>query len=186
MGNKSGALSQKEVEQITSETKWNKKTLEELQKDFNKHDSDKSGSLNVSEFKELMKSRLNMTNEGLENLFKLMDTDNGGNISFKELVIALNQLGNGDAKEKLAYVFDMYDTDGNGKLDHKEIEHIVEQMTKVAESTGGALSHNTKEFNQSLMQKLDPNNDGSIDRNEWIEKGSSSPSLMALLGIRKI
>eukprot|EP01091_Cochliopodium_minus_P021086 TRINITY_DN949_c0_g1_i1.p1 TRINITY_DN949_c0_g1~~TRINITY_DN949_c0_g1_i1.p1 ORF type:complete len:134 (-),score=49.44 TRINITY_DN949_c0_g1_i1:108-509(-) len=133
-----------------------------------------------------MKKRMNMTDEGLEKLFKLMDTDGGGTVSFKELAMALNQLGKGDAKEKLSYVFDMYDVDGNGKLDSKEIEHIVNQMTKIAESTGGALSHNTKEFNQSLMKRLDENGDGEIDRNEWIEKGSSSPSLLALLGIRKL
>ena len=127
-----------------------------------------------------------MTDEGYEKLFKLMDTDGGGTVSFKELATALNQVGQGDPKEKLGYVFDMYDADKSGSLDRKEVEHIIDQMTKVAEATGGPLSHNTKEFNQSLMLKLDPNNDGEISRAEWIEKGSSSPSLLALLGIRKL
>ena len=147
---------------------------------------DKSGELDLSEFKKLMKSRMNMTNEGYEKLFKMMDTDGGGTVSFKELATALNQLGKGDPKEKLSYIFDMYDTDHSETLDSKEIEYIVEQMSKIAEATGGPLAHNTKEFNKSLMQRLDENGDGEISRKEWIEKGSTSPSLLALLGIRKL
>ena len=119
-------------------------------------------------------------------LFKLMDTDNGGSVSFKELALALNQLGLGTAEEKLAYAFDMYDQNGDGKLDAKEIEYIVNQMTQIAHATGGVMAQNTKEFNASIMKRLDENGDGVVDRNEFINKGASSPSLLALLGVRKL
>lgn len=42
-----------------------------------------------------------MTDEGLEKLFHLMDTDHGGSVSFKELALALNQLGLGTPEQKL-------------------------------------------------------------------------------------
>lgn len=80
----------------------------------------------------------------------------------------------------------MYDVNGDGTLDAKEIAMIVEQMTQIAKATGGVLAHNTKEFNESIMKRLDENGDGVIDRNEFVKKGASSPSLLALLGIRKI
>lgn len=146
-------------------------------------DKDKSGELDMQEFQNLLKSKVALTNEGLEKLFHVMDTDNSGTVSFKELASSLSVLGKGTVEEKLKIAFQLYDTDKSGTLEKGEVINIVEQMKTIAATIGRP---GCGDFIDSLMQKLDVNGDGEISLDEWIKEGSKSPSLLVLLGIRKV
>eukprot|EP01091_Cochliopodium_minus_P004921 TRINITY_DN14827_c0_g1_i1.p1 TRINITY_DN14827_c0_g1~~TRINITY_DN14827_c0_g1_i1.p1 ORF type:complete len:184 (+),score=57.28 TRINITY_DN14827_c0_g1_i1:40-591(+) len=183
MGNKNNVLSKKEVENLSKGSNWTPKELEELHKDFILMDQDKSGELDPKEFKNLLKTRMSLTDEGFQKLFQMMDTDGSGTVSFKELATALSMVGKGTAEDKLKYSFKLYDEDGNGTLDRNEIVNIIEQMKVIASSIGRP---GCGDFIESLMQKLDTNGDGEISLDEWVTGGLNTPSLLVLLGIRKV
>lgn len=146
-------------------------------------DDDKSGELDLGEFKQLLKERMpGCSEEQLGQMFISFDTDNSGTVSFKELSTSLSVLGKGTAEEKLAYMFDMYDDDNSGSLEAGEIAKITDSMKAVAAGLGrdpaGAQS-----FIDGIMSKLDKDGDKEITKAEFVDQGKSTPSLLLLLNV---
>mmetsp|Transcript_124043 Transcript_124043/g.175000 ORF Transcript_124043/g.175000 Transcript_124043/m.175000 type:complete len:183 (-) Transcript_124043:44-592(-) len=182
MGNKTAKLSNKEVTALTSQTNWTADDLKALHVDFIKTDADKSGELDFDEFCTLFKTRIPMDEEGYRNLFNQMDADGGGTVSFQELATSLSVIGKGSTDDKLSFTFDLYDADGSGDLDKEECRNLLNQMKRVAAS----LDRNADDFIEAMLVKLDADGDGTITKKEWMEVGAQTPSLLVLLGVRKI
>ena len=178
----SSSLDKKEVDQLTKNTHWTKEDLAALHEDFRKVDANKSGELDYAQFAQIIKGRITMDEAGYKNLFQQMDGDNSGTISFQELATNLSVVGKGTAEEKLAFTFDLYDDDKNGYLDRAEAEQVLKQMQRVA----ATLGRTADDFIAGLIDKLDDNKDGKITRQEWMEIGMKTPSLLVLLGVRKV
>ena len=176
------SLDKKEVDQLTKQTHWTKEDLAALHADFKAADVKKTGELDFSQFVSIMKGRITMDEAGYKNLFTHMDTDNSGTISFQELATNLSVVGKGSADEKLAFTFDLYDDDKSGYLDRQEAEQVLKQMQRVA----ATLGRTADDFIVGLLEKLDQDKDGKITRAEWMEVGAKTPSLLVLLGVRKV
>ena len=175
----------KDIKELSNSTKFSKKELEELAKEFKALDKDKSGELDKNEFKELFKNRMkhmNTNEEQLGKLFIAFDTDKSGTISFKEMATSLNIFGKGTPEEKLEYLFEMYDEDHNGTLSKDEIEKVLRQMMSVSSAMGRTNVSQTENFIKGIMTKLDADSSGDITKSEWISKGKSTPTLLDLLG----
>ncbi len=56
------------------------------------------------------------------------------------------------------------------------------QMKRVA----AMLGRQADDFIEGLLDKLDADKDGKITRNEWMTVGAKTPSLLVLLGVRKV
>merc|ERR1711880_36717 len=181
MGNKQ-SLDKKEVDQLTKQTHWTKEDPAALHADFKAADVKKTGELDFSQFVSIMKGRITMDEADYKNLFTHMDTDNSDTISFTELATNLSVVGKGTADEKLAFTFDLYDDDKNGYLDRQEAEAVLNQMKRVA----ATLGRTADDFIVGLLDKLDADKDGKITRAEWMEVGAKTPSLLVLLGVRKV
>jgi len=65
---------------------------------------------------------------GLKEMFKSMDTDNSGTITFEELKIGLGRLGSKVSESEAKQLMDAVDVDGNGTIDY--IEFITATMQK--------------------------------------------------------
>jgi Ca2+-binding EF-hand superfamily protein len=86
-------------------------------------DKNKSGDLDQEEFQTLLKSHLkDIIPETLTRLFRTMDTDNNGRITFRELAVGLSIVGKGTPTEKLTFMFNVFDEDKNGRLTANEIQ----------------------------------------------------------------
>ena len=103
-------------------------------------------------------------------------------MSFPELATSLSVIGKGSADEKLAFTFDLYDADKSGYLDRQEATHVLNQMRRVAASMG----RQADDFIDGLVKKLDKDGDGKITKQEWMEEGARTPSLLVLLGVKKV
>jgi diacylglycerol kinase (ATP) len=106
-------------------------------------------------------------------------------VSFKELATALSVISKGKPEEKLAYLFDVYDINGDATLDKDELNKIVEQMKTVAKELGRDEA-SINDFIAGLMKKIDKNGDGQVSKDEWVQGGLRSPSLLVLLGANQI
>ncbi|MCO5563432.1 hypothetical protein L7F22_017074 [Adiantum nelumboides] len=68
---------------------------------------------------------------GLKQMFKNMDTDNSGTITFEELKIGLAKQGSNLAEHEVRQLMDAADVDGNGTIDYLEFISATMQMNKM-------------------------------------------------------
>ncbi|MCO5552726.1 hypothetical protein L7F22_006243 [Adiantum nelumboides] len=68
---------------------------------------------------------------GLKQMFKSMDTDNSGTITFEELKIGLAKQGSNLAEHEVHQLMDAADVDGNGTIDYLEFISATMQMSKM-------------------------------------------------------
>jgi len=186
MGNKSSAnLSPGDIKNLSDKTSFDRDQLEALRAAFIAADKDKSGELDRKEFKAMITKYLgNVTPKMQDGLFDLFDADGSGTVSFSEVALALSLISSGEPKKRLEYIFSLFDKNGDGTLDKAEIEQVVERMFDVAAAMGRG-NNQTKDFIKGVIVKLDASGDGVITKQEWVDKGSSTPSLLTLLGMDK-
>jgi Ca2+-binding EF-hand superfamily protein len=67
-------------------------------------------------------------------------------------------------------------------LDRAEATNVLNQMKRVAASMG----RQADDFIVGLIDKLDADKDGKITRKEWMDVGGKTPSLLVLLGVKKV
>jgi len=78
-------------------------------------------------------------------LFRLMDKDASGALSFEELMVGLSVLCLGSVTDKLRLVFELYDTDASGMLEEDEILAMVTVLFKLTEQGTGSAGCPTQE-----------------------------------------
>ncbi|XP_010522188.1 PREDICTED: calcium-dependent protein kinase 24 [Tarenaya hassleriana] len=104
----------------------------------------------------------NLPNEeiaGIIKVFKMMDTDKNGHLSFEELRDGLRKIGQGVPDSEVKMLIDAADTDGNGMLSCEEFVTVLIHMKRI----GG---------DDQLLQAFryfDKNNNGFIELNELKE-----------------
>ncbi|XP_052175724.1 calcium-dependent protein kinase 26-like [Diospyros lotus] len=138
---------------------------------------------------------------GLKQLFKMLDTDNSGQITFEELKAGLKRY-RADLKESEIYdLMQAADVDNSGTIDYGEFlaatlhldkvkreDHLVAAFSYFDKDSSGyitldELQQACEEFGvenarlEELIQEIDQNNDGRIDYNEFVammQKGSAN------------
>ncbi|XP_071449444.1 calsenilin-like [Hetaerina americana] len=124
-------------------------------------------------------------------VFKTLDQDNSGLLSFEDFVHALSVLSRGSVEEKLRWAFALYDVDGDGKITKEEMAGVV---SAVYDLMGGRATTPTicivddaaaavNERVEALFQKMDRNGDGVVTLEEFVESclhDEHIPSSMAV------
>ncbi|EFA79943.1 calcium-binding protein [Heterostelium album PN500] len=183
MGGGSSKLSKHDIEYLSQQTCLSKDEVGKLFQEFKKYDTDGNGSLDRNEFIAFFKKRMpSYPSDQLVSLFEEFDSDKSGTIDFKELTVAMSVIGKGTAEDKLGLLFDIYDKDNSGTLEKNEVDQIITLMVGVGKSLGKP-ERDVSVFVRKLFEKLDVDKNQMISRAEWIQQGSSSPSLLLLLGI---
>lgn len=129
---------------------------------------------------------------GLKEMFKMIDTDNSGQITFDELKVGLKKFG---ANLKESEIYDLMhaaDVDNNGTIDYGEFIAATLHLNKVEKEdhlfaafsyfdkdgsgyiTQDELQQACEEFGidntqlDEMIKEADQNNDGRIDYNEFV------------------
>ncbi|KAK6791659.1 hypothetical protein RDI58_010740 [Solanum bulbocastanum] len=137
---------------------------------------------------------------GLKELFKMIDTDNSGTISFDELKEGLRRVGSELMESEIKDLMDAADIDNSGTIDYGEFlaatvhlnkfereENLVSAFSFFDKDGSGyitidELQHACKEFGLSelnldeMIKDIDQDNDGQIDYGEFaamMRKGNS-------------
>ncbi|QCD98136.1 calcium-dependent protein kinase [Vigna unguiculata] len=152
----------------------------------------------------------NLSEEEISELkvaFKMIDTDNSGQITLEKLKAGLKMLGNNLSEPEILDLMQAADVDNSGTIDYREFiaatlhlnkvhreDHLVAAFSFFDRSGSGYITQDElqkacEEFGienvcfEEMIQEADQNNDGRIDYNEFVAmmlKGNAD------LGINRI
>ncbi|XP_058090554.1 calcium-dependent protein kinase 5-like isoform X2 [Magnolia sinica] len=129
---------------------------------------------------------------GLKEMFKAMDTDNSGAITFDELKAGLKRYGSNLKESEIRDLMDAADVDNSGSIDYGEFitatlhlnklereEHLVAAFSYFDKDSSGYITvdelqqackeHNITDFPlEDIIREADQNNDGRIDYGEFV------------------
>ncbi|XP_038892170.1 calcium-dependent protein kinase 1-like [Benincasa hispida] len=129
---------------------------------------------------------------GLKEMFKMIDTDNSGQITFEELKAGLKKFGANLKESEIYDLMQAADIDNNGTIDYGEFvaatlhlnkiekeDHLLAAFSYFDKDGSGFITHDElqqacKEFGiedlqlEEMMHEVDQNNDGTIDYNEFV------------------
>ncbi|KAJ7563894.1 hypothetical protein O6H91_03G129300 [Diphasiastrum complanatum] len=130
---------------------------------------------------------------GLKELFKMMDTDSSGSITYEELKAGLKKVGSELVDSEIRALMDAADVDNNGTIDYQEFITATLHLNKIEreENLFAAFSYFDKDGSgyitrdelqqacieykmeddvciEDMIQEADQNNDGKIDYNEFV------------------
>merc|ERR1712025_1469169 len=99
---------------------------EEIKKMISDIDTDGSGSIDFSEFLEMMTTKMSQkdSREEILKAFRLFDDGETGKISFKNLKRVAKELGERMTDEELQEMIDEADRDGDGEVNEEEFFRI--------------------------------------------------------------
>ncbi|KAK6125663.1 hypothetical protein DH2020_040589 [Rehmannia glutinosa] len=107
---------------------------------------------------------------GLKELFKMIDTDNSGTITFDELKEGLKRVGSELMESEIKDLMDAADIDNSGTIDYGEFLAATDGSGYI---TIDELQQACKEFGLSelhldeMIREIDQDNDGQIDYGEF-------------------
>ncbi|PNX93983.1 calcium-dependent protein kinase 1-like protein [Trifolium pratense] len=129
---------------------------------------------------------------GLKELFKMIDTDNSGQITFEKLKAGLKMFGANLGESEIFDLLQAADIDNSGTIDYGEFIAATLHLNKVGKEdnlaaafsyfdkdgsgyiTQNELQQVCKEFGmedahlEEMIREVDQNNDGQIDYNEFV------------------
>ncbi|XP_076903855.1 calcium-dependent protein kinase 26-like isoform X2 [Bidens hawaiensis] len=129
---------------------------------------------------------------GLKQMFKIIDTDNSGYITFEELKAGLKRFGSNLNESEIYDLMQSADIDNSGTIDYEEFVAATLHINKVDKQdylfaafsyfdkddsgyiTLDELQQACKEFGvddvhlEEIIKEADQNNDGRIDYNEFV------------------
>ncbi len=128
--------------------------IDELRKIFMASDKDGNGSLSLIEFRSSMSGFVDA--DQIDEIFSSVDVDGSGEIAYREFLAAAISQDQLKVEAKLRFAFKGLDKDGSGYLDINDLEKICNgSMTKVQM--------------RAMILEVDPNSDGKIEFEEFIE-----------------
>ncbi|PKA64033.1 Calcium-dependent protein kinase 1 [Apostasia shenzhenica] len=129
---------------------------------------------------------------GLKELFKMIDTDNSGQITFEELKTGLERVGANLMESEISVLMEAADIDNSGTIDYGEFIAATMHLNKAEKEdnlfaafqyfdkdgsgyiTPDELQKACEEFGvgdihlEELIREVDQDNDGRIDYNEFV------------------
>jgi Ca2+-binding EF-hand superfamily protein len=94
-------------------------------------------------------------------LFKALDIDGNGQLSFYEFMIASDTMtASSSSKKKLEFIFKVYDIDGNGYIDKNEMLNILVAITDFHSNGNSTDQQEMKNKVDSIFFRMDKNSDG--------------------------
>ncbi|ORY39815.1 EF-hand [Rhizoclosmatium globosum] len=137
---------------------------------FDRYDNDGSGSISISEFKNLCYDMgYFLTDQELALDVKLLDMDGNGTLGYDEFIkwwrkddrFKSLQLSEGDIDQLNRYLthFKRFDKDGSGIIDIREFKSLYVDLVK---------KKMAKKSLMATLQELDVNKDGKVSFNEYV------------------
>ena len=170
MGNKNGSivLTDEIVEDISRTSGIEKNLVQQQCEAFLvKHPS---GNMDKKSFRQFVKLALpNLNMKKMENnIFRMYDTNQDGNVSMEEFLIVFHIFSGGTAEENFQRIFRIFDVDNNGTISKNELKKLVKDMAVIINK------NNPEKFEEDVItngtfEEMDKDHDGSITSKEFVD-----------------
>ena len=136
-----------------------KKEKDDLARVFKTFDKNGDGKLSMDEVKMGYIEHYGrvMSDEDVEKMFKMVDSDNSGFIDYSEFVVAAMNEKSLTTNDKLQAAFKMFDKDGSGVISADEIKEVL-----------GFNGNLDKSAIDLIMKQVDENGDGEISFEDFV------------------
>jgi Ca2+-binding EF-hand superfamily protein len=125
--------------------------------------------------------------EILDRLFTMLDKTGDDMINFKEFLVGIAPMINGDAVDKIGFAFECYDVDATKQVKAEEMKFILTSMNNTCSYFGDATL--TKEELARLVEDIyrdaDVSQSGTIAYAEYITALAQHPILVQFLANEK-
>jgi len=125
-------LSEDEIRLLLQNTKLDRKEINDLHASFLQ--TCPTGRMTKKEFLRFFKevhpaqSKREKADKFCDYVFKVIDRDNKGYISFRDFVLCLSLTSHGDFKEKCEFAFKLYDLDRDNKVTKSEMTKVLTSL----------------------------------------------------------
>ncbi len=154
------------MQNMIDKLRLKKRDIAKLYRVFNKHDADKSGSIEAKEFYSIIKEPQTLFGDGI---FKLIDLDGSGELDFSEFVEAVGTFCMLGKLEVLKFCFFLFDDDKSGEIEEDEMTTLIETLQQ------GEAYSNTK---QAMLGAFDEDGDGKMNFEEFIKMNEQFPQML--------
>ena len=103
----------------------------------------------------------------MEMLFKALDRDCNGTLSFREFIMNKLLIESNDLKNLIRFIFSFLDLTHDNIIEKKELLIFLKTINKTSANTQEIF--NNEEFAEQMINDLDLNKNGQIDEDEFIE-----------------
>ncbi|KAF7840847.1 calmodulin-like protein 1 [Senna tora] len=134
--------------------------VDEMKKVFDKFDSNRDGKISQQEYKATLKALAmggGNTVREVPDIFRVVDQDGDGFISFKEFMEA-QKMGDGIRTVDIKSAFRAFDKNGDGKITAEEVQDMMRRL-------GESCSH---EDCRKMVMAVDTDGDGMVDMDEFM------------------
>ncbi|CAF3397653.1 unnamed protein product [Rotaria socialis] len=178
-------LTQKQLEELHEITKISESEILMYYRQFIK--TSPTGRITYEQFEDHLKT-MNVSTDGSKAIFKMIDKDNSGQISFQEYLVSLIMFSEqSQPEQQLGAVFDTYQALSRRSLKTPVNDSSVEGMTR------NDIEHMLKRIHPDLSKEDienlcdrymedDQNKNGFISKQEFISACMKNPKLMEQLG----
>ncbi|CAF1596709.1 unnamed protein product [Rotaria magnacalcarata] len=179
------SLTQKQLEELHEITKISESEILMYYRQFIK--TSPTERMTYEQFEDHLKT-MNVSTDGSKAIFKMIDKDNSGQISFQEYLVSLIMFSEqSQPEQQLGAVFDTYQALSRQSLKKSVNDLSVEGMTR------NDIEHMLKRIHPDLSKEDignlcdrymegDQNKNGFISKQEFISACMKNPNLMEQLG----
>ena len=133
--------------------------------------------INIKEFRLLlMKVGFKQNDDLINKLFWIFDSDNSGDIDFKELGLGLETLKRNSVVKKLERFFDLVDEDQSGTINKKELYNMFKLNCVNHEDRLKLQSYVNEIFDEFDSSKM-----GYLTRDELLRANTSNPLIKIMI-----
>ena len=188
MGNQVGkGANRMAIAAMANVVQFDKAELLAMQKKFNElaQRSGNPATINREEFQEALEivGVAESDKEILDRLFTMLDKTGDDQINFREFVVGVAPLINGDAVDKLNFSFELYDLDGTKQVKPDEMRFVMTAMNNTCSYFGDKTL--TKDEIGRLVDEIfkdaDVTQTGALNYEEYMSAVAQHPIMVQFL-----
>lgn len=165
-------LSDEDVEYLTTNTKFDRSTVIEWYESLFKDYSD--GKVNKEAFANVYRKLYPFGDptKFSSRVFDLFDTDKSGFITFRELLLAIAVMSDGDLSKRLDMAFRLIDSNNDKFIDKTETIQVVRAIYDLNGlfhlNTQVSLDERAQQFVELMFSQMDKDEDAKLSREEFV------------------
>ncbi|KAJ3200887.1 Centrin-1 [Dinochytrium kinnereticum] len=134
--------------------------LQEIREVFDLFDTDGSGTIDMKEFKIVMRSLgFNPTQEEVHSMAHEFDFTEEPVLSFEEfLFLMAAKISEKDVHEEMRKSFKLFDLENRGKIGFRDLKRVAKEIGELI----------TDEEIQTILEETDKDGDGEIGEEDWV------------------